>query len=107
MEQYLTLLANYYRETDNQEHLLKSIFTTEHLKLSWSIVRSIWQRGPVQDVYNSHDKAIVEFRSVDNADSSGPKRKDEVANYLESRYLSATKSCYRIFAFGLHAKYRM
>ena len=54
-------------------------------------------------VYKGHDKAIVEFRSVDNADNSGPKRKDEVANYLEARYISATESCYRIFAFELHA----
>ena len=53
-------------------------------------------------VYKGHDKAIVEF-SVDNADNSGPKRKDEVANYLEARYISATESCYRIFAYELHA----
>ena len=38
-------------------------------------------------VYKGYDKAIVEFRSVDNADNSGPKRKDEVANYLEVRYI--------------------
>ena len=54
-------------------------------------------------VYKGHDKAIVEFRSVDNADNSGPKRKDEVANYLEARYISATVSCDRIFAYELHA----
>ena len=54
-------------------------------------------------VYKGHDKAIVEFRSVDNADNSGPKRKDEVANYLEARYISATESCYQIFAYELHA----
>ena len=36
-------------------------------------------------VYKGHDKAIIGFRSFDNADNSGLKRKDEVANYLEAR----------------------
>ena len=35
-------------------------------------------------VYKSHDKAIVGFRSVDNADNSGPKRKDEVEKTWKS-----------------------
>ena len=54
-------------------------------------------------VYKVHDEAIVEIRCVDNADNSGPKGKDEFANYLEARYISATESCHRIFAFELHA----
>ena len=54
-------------------------------------------------VYKGHDRAIVEFRSGENADSGAPKRKNEIANYLEARYISATESCYRIFAFELHA----
>ena len=56
-------------------------------------------------VYKGHDRAIVEFSSVENANSGGPKRKDEVANYLEARYVSATEACYRIFAFELHANF--
>lgn len=42
-------------------------------------------------VYKGHDKAIIYFRSVDNADTSRTKRKDEVANNLEAavcRFLS-------------------
>ena len=35
-------------------------------------------------VYKGHDKEIVEFKYVDNADNSRPKRKDEVTNYLEA-----------------------
>ena len=33
-----------------------------------------------QYVYKGHDKALIGFRFVDNADNSGLKRKDEVAN---------------------------
>ena len=31
------------------------------------------------------------------------KKVDEIVNYLEARYVSATESCYRLFAFELHA----
>ena len=54
---------------------------------------------------NSHDRAIVEFSSGENANSGGPKRRDEVANYLEARYVSGTEACYSIFAFDLHANF--
>ena len=54
-------------------------------------------------VYKGHDRAIVEFRIEDNGDSSRPKQVDEIVNYLEARYVSATESCYRLFAFELHA----
>ena len=52
-------------------------------------------------VYKGHDRANVDFRSGENANSGGPKRRDEVANYLEARCVSATEACYRIFAFEL------
>ena len=56
-------------------------------------------------VYNGHDRAIVEFSSGENAISSGPKRRDKVANYVEGRYVSVTEACYRIFSFELHANF--
>ena len=34
--------------------------------------------------------AIVEFRIEDNSDSCRPKEVDEIVNYLETRYVSAT-----------------
>ena len=45
-EWYSTLLDNYCRVRDSLEHFLRTIFTTEPLKLSWSIVSSIWEGGP-------------------------------------------------------------
>ncbi len=55
-------------------------------------------------MYKGHDRAIVGFRNVENNEStSKTKEVDEVVNYLEARYVSATESCYRLFAFELHA----
>ena len=54
-------------------------------------------------IYKGHDRAIVEFRTGDNTISSKPKEVDEIVNYLEARYVSATEACYRLFAFEFHA----
>ena len=54
-------------------------------------------------MYNGHDRAIVEFHSSDSSESTNPKNLDEIVNYLEARYISATESCYRLFAYELHA----
>ena len=57
--------------------------------------------------YKGHDRAIVEFSSGENANSGGPKRRDEVANYLEAKYVSATEACYRkqSVMFSANAEY--
>ena len=57
-------------------------------------------------VYKGHDRAIVEFRIGDSAGSNNNKATmdvDEIVNYLEARYVSATESCYRLFGYELHA----
>ena len=57
-------------------------------------------------VYKGHDRAIVEFRIGDSAGNSTNKATmdvDEIVNYLEARYVSAAESCYRLFAYELHA----
>ena len=41
-------------------------------------------------VYKGHDRAIVEFRMEVNTVSSRLKEVDEIVNYLEARYISAT-----------------
>ena len=54
-------------------------------------------------MYKGHDRAIVEFHTGDSSESSKTKKVDEIVNYLEARYVSATEACYRLFAFELHA----
>ena len=54
-------------------------------------------------VYKGHDRAIVEFHAGDSTINSRPKGVDEIANYLEARYVSASEACYRLFSFELHA----
>ena len=55
-------------------------------------------------VYKGHDRAVVEFKSGrENVETAGTKCVDEISNYLEGRYVSATEACYRIFAHDLHA----
>ena len=57
-------------------------------------------------VYKGHDRAIVEFRIGDSTGSSTNKATmdvGEIVNYLEARYVSATESCYQLFAYELHA----
>ena len=36
-------------------------------------------------------------------ETAGTKCVDEISNYLEGRYVSATEACYRIFAYDFHA----
>ena len=54
-------------------------------------------------MYEDHDRAIVEFHAGDISVNSRPKEVDEIANYLEARYVSASEACYRLFSFELHA----
>ena len=49
-------------------------------------------------VYKGHDRAIVKFHTGDSSESSRTKNVDEIVNYLEARYVSATEACYRLFA---------
>ena len=54
-------------------------------------------------MYKGHDRAVVEFHTADSSEGSKIKKVDEIVNYLEARYVSATEACYRPFAFELHA----
>ena len=45
----------------------------------------------------------MEFRAGNSTVNSRPKKVDEIANYLEARYVSASEACYRLFSFELHA----
>jgi len=67
-------------------------------------------------VYKGHDRALVvvqlEARALlvtaphaaaGGADGNNvPAARDEVQNYLDGRYVSASKACHRLFAFDLH-----
>ena len=55
-------------------------------------------------VYKGHDRAIIEFKAVgENVETAEAKSVNEISQYLEGRYVSATEACYRIFAYELHA----
>ena len=50
-------------------------------------------------VYKGHDRAIIEFKvGGENVDTAEAKSVNEISQYLEGRYVSATEACYRIFA---------
>ena len=49
-------------------------------------------------MYKGHNRAIAEFHTGDSSESSKTKKVDEIVNYLEARYVSAT-----VFAFELCA----
>src|SRR2546429_2100799 len=48
-------------------------------------------------VYKGHDRVIISIR--DSKDSH-----DEITNYLNARYVSASESCWRLFKFGLQQR---
>ena len=52
-------------------------------------------------VHKGHDRGVVEFKS--GSETVETKCVDEISNYLEGRYVSATEARYRIFAYDLHA----
>ena len=52
-------------------------------------------------IYKEHNRAIIEFQSGKNADQ--PRQVDEISNYLEDRYFSASEACYQIFYFEFHS----
>ena len=55
-------------------------------------------------VYKGHDRAIIEFKAGgENVETAEAKSVNEISQYLEGRYVSATEACYRIFAYELHA----
>ena len=55
-------------------------------------------------VYKGHDGAIIEFKAGgENVDTAEAKSVNEISQYLECRYMSATEACYRIVAYELHA----
>ena len=55
-------------------------------------------------VYKGYDRAIIEFKAGgENVDTAEAKSVNEISQYLEGRYVSATEVCCRIFAYELHA----
>ena len=50
-------------------------------------------------VYKGHDKCIAQF-SIPNINNND---QDEINKYLDARYVSASESLWRIFAFDLHS----
>ena len=56
-------------------------------------------------VYKGHDRAIIGFQTGEHSETDHTKHVDEVSNYLEARYVSASEACYRIFAYELHANF--
>ena len=56
-------------------------------------------------VYKGHDRAIIGFLTGEHSGTDHTKHVDEVSNYLEARYVSASEACYRIFAYELHANF--
>ena len=56
-------------------------------------------------VYKGHDRAIIGFQIGEHSGTDHTKHVDEVSNYLEARYVSASEACYRIFAYELHANF--
>ena len=53
-------------------------------------------------VYKGHDRVMVEFRDIANTGTN--EQHDEISNYLDARYVSASESCWRIFHFKLHGE---
>jgi hypothetical protein len=67
-------------------------------------------------VYKGHDRALAVVRpearalpaaapqtAASGADGNNvPATRDEVQNYLDGRYVSASEACHRLFAFDLH-----
>lgn len=51
-------------------------------------------------VYKGHDRLVVELRGNENLGEV-----DEISQFLDCRYVSASESCWRIFGFNLHAHY--
>ncbi len=68
-------------------------------------------------VYKGHDRvlavvqpeagalpAIMPKAAVGGADGNNvPTARDEVQNYLDGQYVSASEACHRLFAFDLHS----
>ena len=47
-------------------------------------------------VYKGHDKALLEIKNNES---------DEIAQYVDGRYLSATEACWRIFCYSMHKEF--
>jgi hypothetical protein len=58
-------------------------------------------------VYKGHDRAayIVTVNNGSITDPSHPKPIDEINNYLDARYVSASEACWRLFHFPLHKQH--
>ena len=48
---------------------------------------------------NTCTRVMIELHNGDSSESSKTKNVDEIVNYLEARYVSATEYCFRLFAF--------
>ncbi len=61
-------------------------------------------------VYKGHDRALAMVQpevgalpATSGVDGNNvPATRDEVQNYLDGRYVSASEACHRLFAFDLH-----
>lgn len=62
-------------------------------------------------VYKGHDRASVEMRSsgregqTENGVAVQVEGEDEIKQFLDARYVSASEACWRIFHYSLHKKY--
>ena len=57
-----------------------------------SSIRSI--KYPHKYVYKGHDRVLISIRDA----------YDEIASYLNARYVSAMEACWRLFDFGLQKR---
>ena len=44
-------------------------------------------------VYKGHDRAIISFQTSEHSEIDHTKHVDEISNYLEARYVSASEAC--------------
>ena len=57
-------------------------------------------------MYKGHDRAIIGFQTGEHSGTDHTKQVNEVCNYFEACYVSASHPCYRIFAYELHANFQ-
>ncbi|CEP09067.1 hypothetical protein, partial, partial [Parasitella parasitica] len=50
-------------------------------------------------VYKGHDRAQVHI------DNGAVGQQDEISNFLDARYVSASEACWRIFSYAMHKEY--
>src|SRR2546421_9403822 len=56
-------------------------------------------------VYKGHDRIMFELKNKNDDNNDNEDKKnfiDEIQNYIDARYISASEAIYRIFEFDLH-----